>query len=546
MNGFDAAIYCTCSLGYSLYEGVFFGSLWDCKPSSLQQKVDDLANKMGVKTPVKALEDNDQSWRAHGNALFGQAAITVPHLGTNQLFSDDLSTAILAREIAHIKNNDSFRSLLVLTMSVVLPILFPPFSCSGIASKLLWATIKFAGVFGLQHFHTQYLENQADEEVLKILTDNQKKALADWYEQTLIENVQWRSEKEISPIKKRFRRACVNTNGNYFDANLIHTSLTSRVKRIRDSICEKNLKWRTAEGLSFWEYFFERKTILHFPIRSELKRPIFPLLMFLVPNFLAPFEGKQESNVSIHRVLFHFINALYSFFFNSLFWLKNDLKPHPSSDQLSPLQQKVDTLAKKMAVQRPIGVYADQKGDNWSAEQRLFSKKASIHVPILSSKQLRTDDDLHTAILAHEISHIKHNDNLRLHLVFTISTFALFVIFACISPLYMVSGWLSIGCSFPLLFKASRYRERQADEEALKYLNNKQKLAFARFLKQREQSRLNWKNQEGLLPIHSWVRKRYVNAKGNILLSTHPSNQSRIECIYKSMKNPPPSASYFF
>ena len=92
------------SVSASAFRDLFLGFTVAREISPLQEKTQELAKKMGVTIPVRAVEQSRFSWAAHGCVFFGLAHISVP----SDLVDSVLHTAILAHEIAHIKLNDCF------------------------------------------------------------------------------------------------------------------------------------------------------------------------------------------------------------------------------------------------------------------------------------------------------------------------------------------------------------------------------------------------------------------------------------------------------
>ncbi len=196
-----------------------------------------------------------------------------------------------------------------------------------------------------------------------------------------------------------------------------------------------------------------------------------------------------------------------------------------------------------MGVDIPIKV-AEHPAIPWAAHGGVCFGAGGITVPSTELKEnLRENDDVQTAILAHEISHIKHNDGPWI-LVITLVTLAVATVFAwwaCPEAWFFIAEQLIVIPVLAALFIRSRIQERAADVEACKHITNAQKQAISDWFEKHRQNRLDDRNDPNLSPVWKLIKKCLINSDGDSLLGrlTHPSLKSRAQYFRSQITKEP-------
>jgi Zn-dependent protease with chaperone function len=204
------------------------------------------------------------------------------------------------------------------------------------------------------------------------------------------------------------------------------------------------------------------------------------------------------------------------------------------------LQEKVDTLRKKMDVPIPIKV-VKHSAFPWHAHGALIYGSGGITVPRLFFFQ--ASEDAQIAILAHEIAHIKHNDGpmLLVTLIIIEVVFNIFLWSVLPAVLLPYLGLIMYIPFFTGIFLRSVYQERLADLEACKYTTNTQKRAMIEVFENLRQKNLEWRNDPAITGIWKSLRRLRVDEKGDSLFAriTHPPLTERICYITEQIKPEP-------
>jgi len=198
-----------------------------------------------------------------------------------------------------------------------------------------------------------------------------------------------------------------------------------------------------------------------------------------------------------------------------------------------------------MGVEVPIHVFENDYRP-WHAHGCSLYGKAAITVPSLYFGE-RVNNDQHTAILAHEVAHIKHNDAAWFGLLVVTSVVAFSILGSVLTPFvpFIVKNILINGCILYVMHFRSVSQENRADDEALQFLNTKQKRAFIRFLEGVRDKNIALRNS---INTETWYGKilnglirLQINSKGENLQAriTHPTLESRIAKIQKSIQEEP-------
>jgi len=210
-----------------------------------------------------------------------------------------------------------------------------------------------------------------------------------------------------------------------------------------------------------------------------------------------------------------------------------------SSAGCGSLKKKVDQLKEKMGIDIPITVSANDSFP-WAAHGCAVYGRAGITVPTREVGHFTSEsDDIRTAILAHEISHIKHNDG-AWGLAIILVTFAAFsVIFWYTFPVVLLPYVDLFACipAMTAFFIRSVRQEKAADKEACKYLTSSQKKAFCDFFDRLLKAQIKYRNEKGISNFSRAWRRLTIDENGESLMGrlTHPTLASRIQFFHNQM-----------
>nr|NGX27753.1 Protease HtpX [Chlamydiota bacterium] len=219
----------TKSLAFSAFS---FGRDWALLPvkmgdekgcENLQKKVDDLREKMHVDIPIKVAEYSACPWAAHGGICFGAGGITVPSTEIKELIreNDDTQIALLAHEISHIKHNDGPWMLVITLVTLAVATVFAWWACPEawffIAEQLIMIPVLPAFFI-----RSRIQERAADVEACKHITNAQKQAISDFFEKIRQNRLDDRSDPNLSPLKKLWKRFWINSDGDFLLEGLMH------------------------------------------------------------------------------------------------------------------------------------------------------------------------------------------------------------------------------------------------------------------------------------------------------------------------------------
>jgi Zn-dependent protease with chaperone function len=199
------------------------------------------------------------------------------------------------------------------------------------------------------------------------------------------------------------------------------------------------------------------------------------------------------------------------------------------------LVTKVDEIAKKLGIDKKLEVSfitgltvcAQAMGNT------IFPGKAGLAIdPNLLDKLPSGDLKF---LVAHELSHIKHNDTLTIPLltglVQLISTVALSILFPYATAISAISYTaFAVGLITFSLF--SRYREECADKKAYSICSQEGKKGAINFLTNLKNGNIQYRNEENINVFSSLWRKIKVNEQGDVRWDVlHPSFQTRIDYL---------------
>ncbi len=160
---------------------------------------------------------------------------------------------------------------------------------------------------------------------------------------------------------------------------------------------------------------------------------------------------------------------------------------------------------------------------------------------IIVNPSLSFDKEL-PFFMAHELSHIKHNDIFRMpviaYLASLISRVALTLFLGKSVTTFglFTMSLTSITIGFVAYTKFSQYCETQADKKALTVCSNEEKSSALNFFENLRKPQLKFRNAEGLTRIQQFYRKCLISETGEKRTDIlHPSLSGRIEMIEKSL-----------
>lgn len=212
----------------------------------LQEKVDALKKKMHVDIPIKVREHPAIPWAAHGGCCYGAAGITVPssEISEETREKDDLQIGILAHEISHIKHNDGPWTLVIVVVALAASIVFVWAVCAP-----AWISIAegFAIIptFAALSIRSRMQERAADVEANKYLTNSQRQAISDFFENHRLDNLALRNQEDASLITRVWSKIYYNSEGESLLGRLTHPTLKSRTEYFRAQITPERPKYRS-------------------------------------------------------------------------------------------------------------------------------------------------------------------------------------------------------------------------------------------------------------------------------------------------------------
>ncbi|NGX48381.1 MAG: Protease HtpX [Chlamydiae bacterium] len=207
----------------------------------------------------------------------------------------------------------------------------------------------------------------------------------------------------------------------------------------------------------------------------------------------------------------------------------------PEVERAEKIQKKVNELKKKMNVSIPVTVMT---GTEWAASNSPApGEQAEIYFPALPMEEIPTTSDCETAILAHELAHLKFDHSSKQYL-YSLLKKIMPIIFSLVASTLIIDHFFptefanlkffakanAIALFFIVVFKDKqhhRVNEVEADTEALKYLNRKEKLARMEDLKAHQ--------------LKARQQQNWLDEKIGKFFGTHPSDKSRIEQIQKNI-----------
>lgn len=204
------------------------------------------------------------------------------------------------------------------------------------------------------------------------------------------------------------------------------------------------------------------------------------------------------------------------------------------------LQEQVNSLAKKMGIQKPLYIFE-------TGVLCLAQAMGGASIPgragiAIDTDFLKTAGTGQEAILAHEIAHIAHNDRfsgLVCQLgVYTISAIATAILLPGIVSAGLIGGLASalIGTAVSAiaLIIFSRWQEKRADIEGFDACSPEGKMGAITFFRTMQQKQLKFRNESNLSVVAQLWRKFLITAEGNCRLDIlHPSLTTRIDYLYQ-------------
>lgn len=228
-------------------------------------------------------------------------------------------------------------------------------------------------------------------------------------------------------------------------------------------------------------------------------------------------------------------------------------KPKTASERKVWLDSNVEEIKKKMGVQKKIEIIRVQEfsGCAQAMGGNFFGVRAGIIIDPavfdadyffkIPEDYMGLTDDQQRFILAHEISHIKNNDVLKISfaaaIASVISAIALSLLFAPISvPVLTVITIASLIIGMATFLFVSQKCELKADREAFNIIENKQEIIdnFQLIL----QDQIEYRNSDEGNLIAKLYRKIIISPSGeNRLDIAHPSIKRRIKNLEGLLQN---------
>ena len=254
------------TLVYSLYSHFSLKEIEDGRKTNETKKIaqmaNELAKQMGVskKISVSFGSSGIVSWIAHDAAAFSgwgnKAGISIDESYYSMLndkpSSQYLFKATLAHEIAHIKNQDVLTLALYHATSQLFINALNQLDFSNIALTTCFLVSVLGGKYLLRH-----IEQNADLEASKYLTDYEKIAVIEEYKHDRVDEILDISQSQMSFIRRfwmKFKRD--EAGRKRFSLFESHPPEHIRIERIRETMEDKTkqvnfkgLKWRAKSSL---------------------------------------------------------------------------------------------------------------------------------------------------------------------------------------------------------------------------------------------------------------------------------------------------------
>ena len=219
--------------GINIFRHIYLGPVRSRnKENALEEKVSSLAKKMGVRGKIEVVKNNNVGYvfEAYGCSAFGKAGITLPAHLMNP-FSEKTDTAMLAHEIAHIKNNDAMWLWMIpVIVAVAVTVLFLAVA-PLVTAEFLGFIVEIISLVA----YSRFCEQRADLEACKYLTNDEKRAFADWMKSYQKLNLDRRNKKGIGIIQRLWRNLTYDAKGNDL-LDFFHPSLSTRIKKIEETM----------------------------------------------------------------------------------------------------------------------------------------------------------------------------------------------------------------------------------------------------------------------------------------------------------------------
>lgn len=202
--------------------------------SALQDKVNDLAEKLDMRKPLQLIETNKiKKIVSSGNTLFqGKAGILINPEYFHE--SNPLNEFELAHAIAKIKNNDVIVTSLIAGLvgvitNIALKILFPqlpPSSFSGFKIDSIDIATFISGFAAGMIF--DYRSCRTEQMAFSMCSRVGQQAVIDNLRQQQVDNINKRNDANVSKISAFFRKVFIKENGDLI--SLTNYPLSIRIR----------------------------------------------------------------------------------------------------------------------------------------------------------------------------------------------------------------------------------------------------------------------------------------------------------------------------
>lgn len=222
------------------------------------------------------------------------------------------------------------------------------------------------------------------------------------------------------------------------------------------------------------------------------------------------------------------------------FYVKKETKSLPDEKRKS-IEEQIKSLANKLGVTKEIELIEDENDIAQAFGNAILPGKAVIGVN--SQFFLNLSAEMVEFTLAHEICHIKHNDNLTtpsvLILTCLVTTIALSLLFPCSAFFSLeLAGNLVVSLVVGLVAMVilGQRQEELADKTAFPICSEKGKIGAIIFFEASLSANIKDRNEMGISWMSSLWRKIIIDSDGenrNDLI--HPPLKTRINYLQKLM-----------
>jgi Zn-dependent protease with chaperone function len=210
---------------------------------------------------------------------------------------------------------------------------------------------------------------------------------------------------------------------------------------------------------------------------------------------------------------------------------RNEPEYEQACEQLlgNRIKQDMAQFLRDRGIRKDV-VFSEQDNIGICAALGTNKLKSSQGVVLIAPGFFDADKEACKFVVKHEIAHLKNNDCLHINVIKTIISIASAILgVVCFKPLksLLFVDLTSIAVDSILW----QWRERKADEFAIKYGSNEELLGGLRFFKTLQKVNCQLREEKGVL------HKILISNKGEVRLDLrHPSLESRCKKIEKALR----------